>query len=309
MATRIFTDASSNLFEEILKSNDLDIYVIPMSLQIGDKEYVCYENGVDAEKMSQEFYEKMKSGLKPKTSLPNPGLLKEKLEEEIGKGNKVIYVSLSSGISGTFQSASIIANEINENLKEEAVAVIDSKTAGLGEGKIAMFAARLAKQGLPFDDIVKETKSYVNKVRSEFTVDSVKYLANTGRISNFKSVIAGTLLIKPLLYGSDEGKIVATSNVHGRKNAIKKLASQVKENIVDENQLVYITHCNCLEDAKALETLLHNEGIKNTKIYFYDLVTGAHVGPGTIALFYDGNNREVKKKSIIDSIFKKKEEK
>ncbi len=309
MAIRIFTDASSNLFKEILGFNEFDIYVIPMALKIGDKEYVCYENGVDAEKMSEDFYMQMKSGLKPKTSLPSPGLLKEKVEEEINKGNKVIYVSLSSGVSGTYQSASIIANEINEGKDEKVVAVIDSKTAGLGEGKIALYAAKLAKEGLAFDEIIEQTNSYVNRVRSEFSLDSVKYLANSGRISNFKSVIAGALQIKPLLYGSEEGKIVATSNVHGRKNALKKLASQVKENIVDEKQIVYITHCNCIEDARLFETLLHNEGIKNTRIYFYDLITGAHVGPGTIAVFYEGKNREIKKRSIIDSLFKKKEEK
>ncbi len=305
MAIKIYTDASSNLFSSILKENNSEIIVLPMALRIDDKEYLCYKDDIDVEEMSKDFYSEMAKGAKPKTSLTSPGLFMEKCKEEVGKGNQLIYVTLASGISGTFQSASLIAEEINNDAKKKMVAVIDSKTAGLGEGRIALKAENLAKSGLEFEKVISETEEYVKKVRSEFTVDSIKYLANTGRVSNVTAIIANMLSIKPLLYGSDEAKIEVTSKVHGRKNALKKLAEQVNDNIASKDQVVYISHCNSLDDAKYFENLLHEFGISNTKIYFYDLVTGAHVGPGTIAVFYEGENRAIAKKNLISSLLNK----
>lgn len=306
MAVKIYTDASSNLFHSILNNKGLDIAVLPMSLRLGDKEYYLYDQEIDVEEMSKTFYEEMKKGAKPKTSLTSPGLFEEKVLEEVSKGNEVIYVCLAGGISGTFQSSSLIANQINEKQGKDVVKVIDSKTAGFGEGMIATYAYNLSKQGLGLEDIFIKTEEYLKTVRSEFTVDSIKYLANTGRVSSLTAMIADVLTIKPLLYGSDEGKIVVTSKVHGRKNALKKLAGQVIENIKDKSSLVYIAHCNSPEDAKSFENILHEAGINNTETYFYDLVTGSHVGPGTIAVFYEGQNRTIEKKSVISSILGKK---
>lgn len=306
MAVKIYTDASSNLFHSILNNKGLDITVLPMSLRLGDKEYYLYDQEIDVEEMSKTFYEEMKKGAKPKTSLTSPGLFEGKALEEISKGNEVIYVCLAGGISGTYQSSILIANQINEKQGKNVVKVIDSKTAGFGEGMIAIYAYSLSRQGLGLEEVYSKTEEYLKTVRSEFTVDSIKYLANTGRVSSLTAMIADVLTIKPLLYGSDEGKIVVTSKVHGRKNALKKLAGQVIENIKDKNSLVYIAHCNSPEDAKSFEGMLREAGITNIETYFYDLVTGSHVGPGTIAVFYEGENRTIEKKSVISSILGKK---
>ena len=307
MSVRIYTDAASNLFREILLKRNADIVVLPMILRLNEKEYHCYSDDIDVEKMSKEFYSAMKGGAKPQTSLTSPGLFEEKAKEEIAKGNEVLYVTLSSGISGTFNAATLIAKELNQIEGKEVVHVLDSKTAGLGEGMIALYAANLAKEGFSLEEIVSKTKKYRETVRSEFTVDSIRYLANSGRVSNVAAILAGVLLIKPLLYGSPEGKIVVTSKVQGRKNSMKKLASQVLENVTDKEKLVYIAHCDSLEDAKALENLLKEGGIKNIEIYYYDLITGAHVGPGTLAVFYEGKNRLIQKKSVLSSLLGKKE--
>ena len=140
MAIKIYTDASSNLFESILKEKNLDIQVLPMTVEIGDKSYLCYKDQIDVVEFSKTFYEKMKEGIRPKTSLPNPGLFQQSMEKEISNGNKVLYISLAGGISGTFQTTSMIANQINAKYKEEKVKVLNSKTAGLGEGMICMYA-------------------------------------------------------------------------------------------------------------------------------------------------------------------------
>ena len=295
MGVSVFTDAGSNLFSSYLKENGLSIYVLPMPLQIGGENYLCYEDNVDAEKLSEHVYAEMKQGKAVKTSLPSPGLLEEKAREEIEKGNKVVFISLSSGISGSCQSGKLIASSLNEEKGQDVMATIDSKTAGFGEGMIAIYAEKLAKAGLPFEEIVAKTTDYVEHVRSEFTVDSLKYLAATGRISNLKAVLAGALMIKPLLYGSEEGKIVVTSKAVGRKAAIKRLVQQVADNIEDKASKVYITHAAAKEEAESMKEALKEKGIENVEITFYDLITGAHVGPGTLAVFYEGKNREVKR--------------
>mgnify|MGYP002522379256 CR=1 FL=1 len=295
MGVRIFTDAGSNLFASYLKENDLAIYVLPMPLQIGGESYLCYEDSIDAEKLSAHIYAEMKQGKAVKTSLPSPGRLEEKAREEIEKGNQVVFVSLSSGISGSCQSGRLIASALNEEKGRDVMATIDSKTAGFGEGMVAIYAEKLVKQGLPFAEIVAKTTEYVERVRSEFTVDTLKYLAATGRISNLKAVLAGALMIKPLLYGSEEGKIVVTSKVVGRKAAIKRLVQQVVGNIKDKTSKVYIAHAAAKEDAESMKESLKEKGIENVEIAFYDLITGAHVGPGTLAVFYEGENREVKR--------------
>ncbi len=295
MAISIFTDASSNLFASFLKEKGSSIHVIPMPLRIDDKEYLCYDSSIDAETFSHEFYAKMREGAIVKTSLPSPGLLEEEVRKEIDKGNQVVFITLSSGISGTYQSAKLIADSINEEKGSFAMGVIDSKTAGFGEGMIALYAENLAKLNYSLEGLVKSTEEYVMKVRSEFTVDSLKYLAATGRISKLNAALGNVLMIKPLLYGSNEGKITVTQKAIGRKNAIKKLLAQVEEYATDKSKKIFITHCDALEEANEMKASLLSKGFNDVEVYFYDLITGSHVGPGTLAVFYEGANRTIKK--------------
>lgn len=293
MAIKIYTDAASNLFENILKEKNMDITVLPMTVQIDDKTYQCYKDKIDVAEFSKTFYELMKEGHQPKTSLPNPGLILGKMEEEVKNGNKVLFVSLASGVSGTYQTTLMLAKQVNESTNSDSIHVINSKTAGLGEGKIAMYAYEASKTEPDFDKLTAKVEEYVKHVRSEFFVDSLEYLTHTGRIKKIAAKVTSLLSIKPLLYGSDEGKIEPTSIVRGRIKALKKLADQVNDHISDKNSKIYITHCNDLEGAEKLKSTLEEMGMHDIEIYFYDLVTGSHVGPGTIAVFYDGENRKI----------------
>lgn len=295
MAISVFTDAGSNLFASFLQKRNSSIRVLPMPLRLDDQEFLCYDSSIDPETFSEEFYAKMRAGAKVKTSLPSPGLLEEEAREEIAKGNQVAFVSLSSGISGSCQSARNIASMINEESGELRMVVIDSKTAGFGEGMVALHAENLAKAGCSLEELLKQTEEYVLKVRSEFTVDSLKYLAANGRISRLNAALGNVLMIKPLLYGSNEGTITVTQKVIGRKNAIKKLLSQVIENASSKEKTVYITHCSALDEALEMKKTLEENGFQDVEAYFYDLITGAHVGPGTLAVFYEGENRAVKR--------------
>lgn len=293
MAIKIYADAGSNLFPEIVKAKNLDIKVVNMKLFIRNQEFNCYDDNFNTEKVSKLFYEELRGDNNIHTSLINPNDYLEAFKEDIKQGNQIICVTMAKGISGTYQSACIARDMINEEMGREMVYVLDSATAGFGEGIQAIKLAREAEYGKKFSDLIKEAEEFKFKVRSEFTVDDINFLARTGRVNKVVAKIANVLRIKVLLKGSNESTIVSTAKVAGRKLSIKRLTKQCIDYIKQpENQTVYITHCNCLEDAEKMKQELIANGIKKVEIYDYDLVTGSHLGPNALAIFYIGENRE-----------------
>ncbi len=296
MGVKIYADAGSNLFPEVLKAKDLDIKVVRMKLYIRDQEYNCYDENFNTKEISKLFYEELSGNNNIRTSLINPNDYLEAFKDDISKGHQIICVTMAKGISGTYQSACIARDMINEELGREMVYVLDSATAGFGEGIQAIKLAKEAEYGKDFSSLVKEAEEFKYKVRSEFTVDDINFLARTGRVNKVVAKIANALKIKVLLKGSNESTIVSTAKVPGRKLCLKKLAKQCIDYIrKPEKQTVYITHCNCLDDAKKMKDELTKNGINNVEIYDYDLVTGSHLGPNALAIFYVGDNREFDK--------------
>ena len=295
MAVKIYADAGSNLFPVVLKNRGVEVNVVNMHLTVGDHEYNCYNDPIDVEDFSKIFYNYLEDpNIDVHTSLVNPGDYLNAFKEDVKAGNQIICFTMAKGISGTYNSAVVAANEINEKEGKEVVHVIDTATAGLGEGRQAIKAAELVKEGKSFEEIIKYCEEYRWRVRSEFTVDSVSFLAKTGRVKPWVGKIADMLGIKVMLKGSYESQIELYEKVRGRKMALKSLADLCAKKIVKpEEQIIYITHCNCLEDAERVKKLLEERGVKSpVEIYHYDFVTGSHVGPGTIAIFYEGKNRD-----------------
>ena len=296
MGVKIYADAGSNLFPEVLKAKDLDIKVVSMKLYIRDQEYNCYDENFNIEEVSKLFYEELSGNNNIHTSLINPNDYLEAFKDDISKGHQIICVTMAKGISGTYQSACIARDMINEEFGREMVYVLDSATAGFGEGIQAIKLAKEAQYGKDFASLIKEAEEFKYKVRSEFTVDDINFLARTGRVNKVVAKIANALKIKVLLKGSNESTIVSTAKVPGRKLSLKKLAKQCIDYIrKPEKQTVYITHCNCLDDANKMKDELMKNGINNVEIYDYDLVTGSHLGPNALAIFYVGDNREFDK--------------
>ena len=287
MAIKIYADAVSNLFKNIIVNKGLDIKVMTLHLRIDDKEYLCYEDNIDIEEFSKTYYELMKEGKDVKTSLVSPGDYEKAFLEEAEKGNKVICFTMAKGISGTYNSACLARDSVNEAKKEKVVEVIDCMTAGFGEGLQAIHAFELVKEGHSFEDIIKECEDFKYYVRSDFTVDDIKFLLKTGRVSRALARFMNLLNIKILLKRNTESKIAFAGSAIGKKNSIKQLSKIVLDQIdLGKKQTVYITHCNCLEDAETLKNYLVNGGVKDIEIYFYDLISGAHIGPGSLACFY-----------------------
>ena len=144
MAVKVYADAGSNLYPDIIRLKNLDIKVVAMNLFVGDKQYRCYDDKINIRKFSQSFYQSMKEGVETHTSLVNPNDFVDAFKEDIEKGNQIICFTMAKGISGTYQSACIARDMINEEQGKEMVYVCDSATAGLGEGLQAIHIARLA---------------------------------------------------------------------------------------------------------------------------------------------------------------------
>ena len=292
MAVKIYADAGSNLFPEIIKEKNLDIKVVNMKLLINDEEYVCYDKDFDTKTVSKIFYDELIGNNNIHTSLINPNDYIEAFKDDIAAGNQIICLTMAKGISGTYQSACLARDMINEEQGKEVVYIVDSMTAGFGEGILAIHLDEGVKKGLSYQELIDDIEVFKHKVRSEFTVDDIGFLAKTGRVSKVVAKIANVLKIKVMLKGGEDSTIVSTGKVIGRKLSIKKLVDQCKEYIRNpKEQTVYITHCNCLEDAKTMKEMLNKADIPNVEIYDYDLVTGSHLGPNALAIFYVSDSR------------------
>lgn len=292
MKIKIFADAASNLFKYILKEKNADIKVMNMVLTIADKEYNCYDDEIDVRDFSKTYYTKMKEGEKVRTSLVSPGQYIEAFRKEVEQGNRVLAFTMAKGISGTYQSACLARDEINKEFKGEYVYVIDSMTAGLGEGMQALRAYELTKTDISFARLIEECERYKRYVRSEFTVNDIRFLLNTGRVKKYLAKFVNLLNIKVLLKRNDESKIALAGSSIGRTSSIKKLAKWAIDRYDgSQYKTIFITHCNVIEDANKLKTMLVKGGIDPSviEIYEYDLISGAHIGPESLAIFYTSN--------------------
>lgn len=288
---KIFADSVSNLFPDIIKSKKLDIKVLKVHLQIDNVTYDLYEENFDVKKFNKIYYDALEQKKEIHTSLISPGEYIEAFKEEIDKGNKVICFTMAQGISGTYQSACLARDMINEEYNDKKVEVIDSMTAGFGEGLQAIRAANLVKEGKSFKDLIEDCEQYKHYVRSDFTVDNIKYLVSTGRVSKTLAKFITLLNIKVLLKRNEESKIAFAGTAFGKINAIRQLARVVLNKIKKaKKQIVYITHCNIINDANKLKDLLIKGGVKDVEIYDYDFVSGAHIGPGSLAVFYEAQD-------------------
>ena len=200
---------------------------------------------------------------------------------------------MSSGISGSCNSARIGAQMLLEQYPERQIEVVDTLGASLGEGLVALEAARLRDEGLGAKEAAAQLRDLVQRMFNVFTVDDLLHLRRGGRLSNVAAIVGMVLNIKPLLKGNEEGKIVSFAKVRGRKKSIEELAARYDKLVVEpEKQTVGIAQAGCREDAAYLAELLNrNRPPKEILTVEYEPVTGSHVGPGALALFFVSHDK------------------
>lgn len=287
MSFSIVTESTGNLDTKLAAENG--ICVIPFYYYLDGREMICE----DTERFDGEaYYASIRDGAQVNTAQINPRRFMDYFEPRLREGEDILFVGLSSGISGSFASAGIARQELLEKYPEREIYLVDSLGAGLGEGMLALRAAKCRANGMD----VKETYERISKIRDRtyqvFIVDDLMHLRRTGRLSNIGALVGYILGIKPLLKGNENGKIVAFGKIRGRKASIHALAEKYFMLArKPETQTVGVSHCGCPEDAAYLMELISNKmPPQEFLLVQHEPVTGSHIGPGALAIFFEGED-------------------
>ncbi len=284
----IMTDSASDLPEEYIKEHNLDVLNLFYNL-----EGTIY--GGEHLLSIQDFYQKMRAGSMPTTMAVNPEDAGNAMRRHLEAGKDILYLAFSSGLSASYQNAVIAANDLKEEFPDRKIIVIDSLCASMGEGLFVHKALKLRDAGKSLEEAAKWLEDHKLNVCHQFTVDDLHHLHRGGRVSKTTAVLGTLINVKPVLHVDNEGKLVSLCNVRGRKKSLQALVSNMEKTIKgfeDENEDIFISHGDCLEDAKYVAELIEEKfGPKKFYISYVSAVIGAHSGPGTMALFYMGNKR------------------
>ena len=288
MSIKIITDSSCDLGINFIEENNIEL--IPLLLNLDGE---TLKDDLGKSLGYREFYEKLRAGSMPSTSQINIYTFEEKFKELLDKGYEILYIGLSSALSGTFNSANMARNNILEENPNAKIAVVDSISVSMGLGMLIKKAYEMINEGKMLEEIVQWIEENKSKVIHAILVDDLKHLKRGGRLSASSAAVGTILNIKPLLKLNNSGAVEATEKVKGKKKALKRLASIVKEKAINiENEILYIMHGDALEEAQYLkEMILQELNFKDVKVEYIGTVIGTHGGPGTIATVFWGNER------------------
>lgn len=289
MSFAIYTDGCSNLPGEQIRQHR--IRVLPCTYTLDGVQHV-YNGDIDSFD-APAHYDMLRAGHLIQTSLLNTQLFIDHFRTALEEGLDVIYVGLSSGISGTYNAARMAAEELQEEFPDRKIRTVDSRGAGMGTGLLTLRAADLREEGKTTDEAADALIAMTDDLCEYFTVDDLMFLNRTGRLSGASAMVGTMLGIKPILRGDEEGHIVASQKIRGRKKAVETLAKIYAERVVNpEDQRVGITHGDCPEEAQALAERICAAGKPGELLLCpHEPFTGSHVGPGMLAVFFFGKGR------------------
>lgn len=282
MSFAISTDTSANLPTAELQWHQL--YLLPFSYIIGDVAHQCLDlTAFDGD----AYYESLRH-TPASTSMVTVDQYCRLWQPLLEAGQDVLHVCMSSGISGAYQSAIIAARELRQEYPQRRLVVFDTRAASLGEGIQVLHAATCREAGYSLDATVRELTELRPHIRQVFTVDDLMHLCRGGRVSGVAAAVGTALRIKPILKGDEAGRIVVTGKVQGRKRSVRALAENFAANAELQGRWpVGIAHAGCRAEALELAALIKESDPKARVIVVdYEPVTGSHVGPGALALFY-----------------------
>ena len=286
----IITETTTDLPASYIEENGL--VIAPLYYQIEETVY-----GEEKHLEPKEFFDAMRNGATPTTSASNPDTVRRKYIEIIESGKDILHLAFSSGLSCSYNNAAFVANEVSEEYPDAKISVVDTLCASLGQGLIVNSAVQMKKQGKSIDEIAAWVESNKLNLCHQFTVDDLIYLYRGGRL-NKSSAILGTIInIKPVLHVDNEGHLVPLSKVRGRKKSLNALVDNMVAALEGyeydlDNEWVYISHGDCLEDAEYVKAQVEERiGVKNFLINYLSPTIGSHSGPGTVALFHYGKSR------------------
>ncbi len=284
----VVSGATGDLPQSVIE--ELGLEVIPMNVRVGETDYLYHPD--EKALTCKEFYTKLSAGEEAVTSQITPIVFKEVFENYLKEGKDVLYIAFSSGLSGTYNSARLVAEELLEKYPDRRITCIDSLCASIGEGYIVYLAGMLRKEGKSFDEVAEFVKENCTKVCHWFTVDDLLHLKRGGRLSGFEAAVGTALKIKPVLSVDQEGKLTVVAKVRGIKKGMDYLKERLISDGIDAaNQTVFVGHADAPEIAEQLKEQLLSEGlVKDVIISNVGPIIGTHVGSGMFALVFIGEN-------------------
>jgi DegV family protein with EDD domain len=288
METVLLIDSCTDLPRSYVEKNEIPVVSLVCNF-MGQE----YKDDFGKTLSYKEFYAAVRNGEMPSTSQVNVYVYTEIFKKYAAEGKSIIYLGFSSALSGSLNSALLAKDMICEEIENADITVIDSRSASLGEGLLAYNANEMLKAGASKDEVVSWLETNKLRMNHWFTVDDLGHLKRGGRVSGAAAFVGTLLDIKPILQIDDEGRLIPVSKVKGRKKSIKTLFEMLQENIVSpEEQVIAISHGDCIEDAEYLkEMILKEYKVKDVIINEVGPVIGSHSGPGTVALFFMGSKR------------------
>lgn len=283
----ISTDTTADLPAEFVKENNVDIHTLYYSI---DDTVYGPENTLPIE----EFYKKMRNGAMPTTMACNPEEVYKLFKKRIEEGYDILHIAFSSALSCSYNNYIIAMNELKDEYPDANITIIDSLSASLGEGLVVYRAVQLKKEGKSLEEIADYVKSHLFNFAQYFTVDDLFHLYRGGRVSKSSAFIGSLAGIKPILYINDEGKLIPTGKVRGRKKALLTLVDKVAQDsgaFKNEAGIVFIGHSDCIEDAQFTADKIKEKTGLDSVINYLSPIIGTHTGPGTIAVFFMAEKR------------------
>lgn len=286
MGYRIVTDTCCDFPETMYQ----ELGLVKVALSVEFRGQVCSSY---TEEWLKDMYAGMRAGEAAKTAAVNPDTWAKAMEPVLAAGEDVLVLAFSSGLSTTYQSAVMAADDLAGKYPDRKIRVVDTLAASLGEGLLVWYACKKRDEGLDLEALTAWCQENRNHLCHWFTVDDLMYLKRGGRVSAATALVGTMLNIKPVLHVDDQGHLINVSKVRGRKASIQAIAAKMGETgYPGANDTVFICHGDCIEDAKYLESLVKERyGVKNVLIYYTGAVIGSHSGPGTLALFYLGEHK------------------
>ncbi len=288
MSFEVVTDSSANLTDEMAQQHG--IHVLSLTIRVDDRDFPSYKNGKTTDR--KMFYDMMRDGKELFTSQINPSDCAAVFNEILSRGNDVLYVCFSSTLSGTYQVATMTAEDMESAYPGRKIVIFNSLSAAFGEGMLALSAVKLRDEGATLDETCEWLNQNKLRVCHWFTVDDLKYLKRGGRIPATTQIVGTMLNIKPIFHMDNSGRLTPVGKVRGRKTALNELVDRLAEKIeAPEQQTLYIAHADCPEDAAYLEKRLSEFKPAGIVSSCLDPVIGSHTGPGTISVYFFGRER------------------
>lgn len=283
----IMTDSGTDFTKEMIA--ELDVKLLDLSVTLEGKEPVP-NSSLDL----PELYAFLREKKSASTAAVNLDAFLEEMTPVLEEGKDILYIGFSSGLSSTFASGKLAAEELSEKYPDRKIYAVDTLAASLGEGLLVYHAAKMRLAGADIEEVRDFVESNRLNLCHWFTIDDLFFLKRGGRVSATTAVVGTMLGIKPVMHVDNEGHLINVGKARGRRASIDALFAKAAETMTGDRSdaTVFISHGDCIDDANYLADRIKNElGVKEVRIAYVGAVIGSHSGPGTLALFFFGSER------------------